>query len=178
MRGSAPSPGGGNPLIPKAVKPNFAIAPARIAEISGSELRRAQLVPKGPALAPLFALLGERAPSLPRARRKKLALAYLLIGDANDSLDEVDAFIERARPLGLAVHLYAYNPVPTSDPNLNARASRLIGQKVVVESAIENGKGRVLVGDGVWNARGPDTPAGASVLITDADGTCLTVEPA
>jgi membrane protein implicated in regulation of membrane protease activity len=73
---------------------------------------------------------------------------------------------------------YARNPVPTSDPNLNARAHRLIGQTVVVETAIENGKGRVLVGDGVWNARGPDQPAGASVVITDADGTCLTVEPA
>jgi hypothetical protein len=73
---------------------------------------------------------------------------------------------------------YSRNPVPTSDPNLNARASRLIGQIVVVESAIENGKGRVLVGDGVWNARGPDAPAGASVVIIAADGTCLTVEPA
>jgi len=73
---------------------------------------------------------------------------------------------------------YSRNPVPTSDPNLNARAARLIGQTVVVESAIENGKGRVLVGDGVWNARGPDTPAGASVVIISADGTCLTVEPA
>jgi len=73
---------------------------------------------------------------------------------------------------------YSRNPVPTSDPNLNARAHRLIGQTVVVESAIENGKGRVLVGDGVWNARGPDTPAGASVVITAADGTCLTVESA
>jgi membrane protein implicated in regulation of membrane protease activity len=73
---------------------------------------------------------------------------------------------------------YARNPVTTSDPNLNARASRLIGQTVVVESAIENGRGRVLVGDGVWNARGPDAPAGASVVIVSADGTCLTVEPA
>jgi membrane protein implicated in regulation of membrane protease activity len=73
---------------------------------------------------------------------------------------------------------YSRNPVPTSDPNLNARAARLIGQTVVVESAIENGKGRVLVGDGVWNARGADAPAGASVVVTAADGTCLTVEPA
>jgi membrane protein implicated in regulation of membrane protease activity len=73
---------------------------------------------------------------------------------------------------------YSRNPVPSSDPNLNARASRLIGQVVVVESAIENGKGRVRVGDGVWNARGPDLPAGASALITAADGTCLTVEAA
>jgi membrane protein implicated in regulation of membrane protease activity len=73
---------------------------------------------------------------------------------------------------------YAKNPVPTSDPNLNARASRLIGQVVTVETAIENGKGRVTVGDGVWNARGPDAPAGTSVTVIAADGTCLTVEPA
>ena len=73
---------------------------------------------------------------------------------------------------------YARNPVPTSDANLNARAARLIGQTVTVETAIENGKGRVRVGDGVWNARGPDAPAGASVTIISADGTSLTVEPA
>lgn len=73
---------------------------------------------------------------------------------------------------------YSRNPVPTSDPNLNERASRLIGQTVIVESAIENGRGRVKVGDGVWNAQGPDLPAGASVVIVASDGTCLTVEPA
>jgi membrane protein implicated in regulation of membrane protease activity len=73
---------------------------------------------------------------------------------------------------------YARNPVESADPNLNARAARLIGEVVTVESAIENGKGRVRVGDGVWNARGPDAPAGASVRIVAADGTCLTVEPA
>jgi membrane protein implicated in regulation of membrane protease activity len=73
---------------------------------------------------------------------------------------------------------YARNPVESADPNLNARAARLIGQVVTVESAIENGKGRVRVGDGVWNASGPDAPAGASVRIVAADGTCLTVEPA
>jgi membrane protein implicated in regulation of membrane protease activity len=71
---------------------------------------------------------------------------------------------------------YDRNPVATSDPKLNDRAARLIGQVVTVESAIENGKGRVLVGDGVWNARGPDAPAGASVRVVAADGTCLTVE--
>jgi inner membrane protein len=73
---------------------------------------------------------------------------------------------------------YARNPVASADPNLNARASRLIGQTVTVEQAFENGKGRVRVGDGVWNARGPDAPAGASVVIVAADGTCLTVEAA
>jgi membrane protein implicated in regulation of membrane protease activity len=73
---------------------------------------------------------------------------------------------------------YARNPVPTSDPNLNARADRLIGQVVTVVAAIENGKGRVRVGDGVWNARGPDAPAGSAVRVVAADGTCLTVEAA
>ena len=73
---------------------------------------------------------------------------------------------------------YARNPVESADPHLNTRAARLIGQVVTVESAIENGKGRVRVGDGVWNATGPDAPGGASVRITGANGTCLTVEPA
>ena len=73
---------------------------------------------------------------------------------------------------------YARNPVESDDPNLNARASRLIGQIVTVDSAIENGKGRVRVGDGVWNASGPDAPSGASVRIVAAEGTCLKVEPA
>ena len=71
---------------------------------------------------------------------------------------------------------YARNPVTSEDPHLNTRAARLIGQVVIVETAIENGKGRVKVGDGVWNARGPDLPSGASVRIVAADGTLLTVE--
>src|ERR1043165_8264463 len=62
---------------------------------------------------------------------------------------------------------YARNPVESADPHLNVRAARLIGQVVTVESAIENGKGRVRVGDGVWNAKGPDAPSGASVRIVE-----------
>jgi len=73
---------------------------------------------------------------------------------------------------------YKQRPVPSGDAKLNVRAARLIGRTVTVESAIENGQGRVRVGDGVWNARGPDSPAGASVVIVAADGTCLVVEAA
>lgn len=72
---------------------------------------------------------------------------------------------------------YARNPVRNDDPDLNERAARLIGRTVTVEEAIENGTGRVRVGDGVWNARGPDLPAGARVTIVAADGTCLNVAP-
>ena len=73
---------------------------------------------------------------------------------------------------------YADNPVESSDPLLNDRATRLIGHTVLVVGPIENGMGRVKVGDGVWNARGPNAPVGACVRVIGADGTCLKVEPA
>lgn len=72
---------------------------------------------------------------------------------------------------------YERNPVDSSDPLLNDRTARLAGQVVTVVGAIENGEGRVKVGDSVWTARGPDAPEGAHVRITGADGQCLRVEP-
>lgn len=72
---------------------------------------------------------------------------------------------------------YANHPVPSSDPLLNDRAARLIGETVVVAAAIENGRGRVKVGDSVWSAKGPDVPEGARVRIIGAEGACLIVEP-
>ena len=69
------------------------------------------------------------------------------------------------------------NAVESSDPLLNDRAARLVGETVVVVEAIEHGRGRVKVGDGVWPARGPDADAGARVKVIGADGACLKVEP-
>ena len=73
---------------------------------------------------------------------------------------------------------YERSPVESSDPNLNQRTARLIGRTVTVETAIRNGEGRVRIGDSVWNARGPDAPAGSQVVVVSADGSCLNVEPA
>src|SRR5687767_3605780 len=44
---------------------------------------------------------------------------------------------------------YDRNPVASSDPLLNDRTARLVGQNVLVVTAIENGEGRVKVGDSV-----------------------------
>lgn len=69
------------------------------------------------------------------------------------------------------------NPIESSDPLLNDRAARLIGETVLVVEPIVGGQGRVKVRDGVWNARGPDQPAGARVKIVGVEGLFLVVEP-
>lgn len=73
---------------------------------------------------------------------------------------------------------YARQAHVSTDPLLNDRAARLIGQIVTVAVPIAHGQGRVLVGDGVWTAKGPDAPAGARVRITGSDGGALLVTPA
>lgn len=71
---------------------------------------------------------------------------------------------------------YADNPVASTDPQLNDRSARLIGQTVIVIDPILGGEGRVKVADGVWTATGPDTPVGARVRVIAVDGTILLVE--
>lgn len=70
---------------------------------------------------------------------------------------------------------YAAHPVESSDPLLNERGARLVGQTVVVVGGIENGRGRVRVGDTIWLASGDDAAEGARVRVTGIDGTCLKV---
>jgi membrane protein implicated in regulation of membrane protease activity len=74
---------------------------------------------------------------------------------------------------------YAAPDVAQSDePDLNARAVQYVGRVVTVEQAIADGRGKVRVGDTVWNAQGSDAPQGARVRITGTNGTCLLVEHA
>lgn len=73
---------------------------------------------------------------------------------------------------------FAMNPIESSDPNLNDRGARLIGETVTVVEAIADGRGRVKVGDSVWNAKGSDAAAGAKVRVTGSEGATLLVEPA
>jgi 23S rRNA (adenine2503-C2)-methyltransferase len=89
---------------------------------AGSEAMRARMVPKGPTLQALFEVLASEAPRMTRRRKKKTALAYLVCGGLNDVPEELAAFAERARPLDLPVHLYAYNEVDNSEFRRVARA--------------------------------------------------------
>lgn len=69
------------------------------------------------------------------------------------------------------------NPIISSDPLLNNRSNRMVGEVVTVIEPIEHGKGRVQVADSVWTAAGPDAAAGAQVRITGVSGNQLQVEP-
>lgn len=72
---------------------------------------------------------------------------------------------------------YAGNPVVSQDPLLNDRVARLVGETATLAEPIVHGRGRVRVGDGVWDCSGPDMEAGAAVRITGATGAVLIVEP-
>lgn len=73
---------------------------------------------------------------------------------------------------------FRYTDVASTDPLLNDRAARLIGQVVTVVEAIDDTGGRVKVGDGVWPARGVHAVTGQQVRVTGADGNVLRVEAA
>jgi inner membrane protein len=77
------------------------------------------------------------------------------------------------------VRKYARPDVTISDlPDLNVRGQQYVGRALVVETAIQNGRGKVRVGDGIWAVEGPDAPAGARVVVTGVKGTVLVVERA
>jgi len=66
----------------------------------------------------------------------------------------------------------------TDNPFLNQRASRFVGQEMVLEEPIVAGFGRVALGDTVWRISGPDLAAGSRIRIVGADGAVLKVERA
>lgn len=68
-------------------------------------------------------------------------------------------------------------PAP-DQPLLNQRAAQLVGRIVVLESAIENGYGKVRIGDTLWTVTGADLPAGTRVVITGVAGMELAVRRA
>jgi membrane protein implicated in regulation of membrane protease activity len=70
------------------------------------------------------------------------------------------------------------SPIESSDPLMNRRGSRLVGESAVVTQAFDGGSGRVKHGDSEWLARGPDLAVGTRVRITGSDGAVLVVEPA
>ena len=62
------------------------------------------------------------------------------------------------------------------DARLNDPAGRMLGEIVIVDTELRQGRGRVRIGDGSWPATGPDLPQGATARIVAVEGGLVTVE--
>lgn len=74
-------------------------------------------------------------------------------------------------------YAYSYKYEHSTDPFLNNRVARLLGETVVVVEAVDANGGRVRVGDSVWSAKGGPAAVGERVQIVDVTGNCLRVKP-
>lgn len=66
--------------------------------------------------------------------------------------------------------------VETDSPNLNKRGQTYVGQSFVVVEAVTNGRGKIQIGDTLWQVSGPDADIGTTVTVTGSKGATLTVE--
>lgn len=73
------------------------------------------------------------------------------------------------------------NPIESTDPLLNDRGGRLVGEIVTVVESFESGQGRVRVGDSVWSAKNSsgatDFTSGSRLRVAGIDRGVLLVEP-
>jgi len=128
---------------------------------AGTASTHRRLVPHAPDLDALWSLLCQRLPALPRRRRRKVGINYLLLQGCNDSPAELSALAERLRLLpDLTLHLLTCNPVAGSvfaspaPAELDAAHDFLSAQGINVRRpnrwrvAAEGGCGTLLARDG------------------------------
>jgi membrane protein implicated in regulation of membrane protease activity len=68
------------------------------------------------------------------------------------------------------------NPIVSSDPLMNDRGARLIGEIVTAVTPVDASQGRVKVGDGVWSARGATAGVGERLRVVGIERGVLIVE--
>ncbi|MFC5386154.1 NfeD family protein [Aquamicrobium segne] len=61
----------------------------------------------------------------------------------------------------------------TDQPLLNRRSEQMIGRTATLNEPIQNGRGRIQLGDTLWRVTGPDLPAGTRVRVTGVASTAL-----
>ena len=112
-----------------------------------------------------------------------LALAAIVVGVLTLTLDlslpmQVIDFVFLSLIIAFSAKRFLRDrPIESSDPLLNRRGARLVGETALVVQAIEHGSGRVKLGDSEWIARGPNVAAGERVRISGSEGAILLVEP-
>lgn len=112
-----------------------------------------------------------------------LAVAALITGVLTYTLDlsmpaQVIDFVFLSLIIAFSAKRFLRDkPIESSDPLMNRRGARMVGETALVVQAIEHGSGRVKIGDSEWIARGPNVAAGERVRISGTEGAILLVEP-
>jgi hypothetical protein len=112
-----------------------------------------------------------------------LAVAALVTGALTFALDlsppmQIVDFVFLSLIIAFsAKRMLGERPIKSSDPLMNRRGARLVGETAVVVQAIEHGSGRIRLGDSEWIAHGPDVALGERVRVSGSDGAILLVEP-
>lgn len=69
------------------------------------------------------------------------------------------------------------NPIISEDEDLNDRGARYVGNKYKIERALQNGEGKVRIGDTLWLVKGDfEADVGSIVKVVGSDGVILLVE--
>ena len=68
------------------------------------------------------------------------------------------------------------NPDVEERPMLNQRGQQYVGQSFTLVEPIDQGYGKIRVGDGVWKVAGSNAAAGTTVRVVGVDGAILRVE--
>ena len=69
-------------------------------------------------------------------------------------------------------------PIKTDDTTLNRRGQQYVGRLFTLVEPIQDGVGRIKVGDTTWRVEGDDLPAGRQVRVVGVEGAALRVERA
>lgn len=112
-----------------------------------------------------------------------LALAALVTGVLTLTLDlslplQIIDFVFLSLIIAFSAKRFlGERPIESSDPLMNRRGARLVGETAMVVQAIEHGSGRIKLGDSEWIAHGPNVAVGERVRVSGSDGAILLVEP-
>jgi len=60
--------------------------------------------------------------------------------------------------------------------SLNRRMQQYIGQQFLLKEPISNGRGKIKIGDTLWQVQGDAMPKGTAVVVTGVAGIAFTVE--
>ncbi|MDP1963700.1 MAG: NfeD family protein [Reyranella sp.] len=122
-----------------------------------------------PGVVFLFLAIGAAAAGFVLLVASDLSLEFQLV---------IFAVVSVVSAVGLRRTLRRLQHVDGPPTTLNSRGEALVGQVLVLDAPILNGRGRIILGDGSWTVTGADMVKGSKVRVISVQGTELKVEPA